>query len=75
MIYKSRVSYHISIWCHNPMKIRGSKVLGNVGILPHHYTESQPSEDGGRKFLQNVGILTHHYALSQPSEDRGRKFL
>jgi hypothetical protein len=38
-------------------------ILRNIGILPHHYTASQP-EDGGSKVLRNVGILPHHYMAS-----------
>jgi hypothetical protein len=54
---------------------RGSKVLRKVGILPQHYTASQPSEDGCSKVLRNVGILPHHYTASQPSEDGCSKAL
>jgi hypothetical protein len=43
--------------------------LRNVGILPQHYTASQP-EDGGGMDLRNVGILPQHYTASQP-EDGG----
>jgi hypothetical protein len=41
-------------------------VIRNVGILPQHYTASQP-EDGGNMVIRNVGILPQHYAASQPS--------
>jgi hypothetical protein len=41
--------------------------LRNVGILPHHYTVSQP-EDGGSMALRNVGILPHHYTESRPED-------
>jgi len=49
----------------NPLN-GGSTVLGNVGILRHHYTVSQPSEDIGSTVLRNVGILRHHYTVSSP---------
>jgi hypothetical protein len=62
-------------WLHLQGEDGGSKVLRNVGILPHHYTVSQPSEDGGSKVLRNVGILPQHYMVSQPSEDGGSKVL
>jgi hypothetical protein len=52
-----------------PSEDGGSKVLRNVGILPHQYT-SQPTEDGGSKVLRNVGILPHHYRSSQPRRPR-----
>jgi uncharacterized protein Veg len=82
------VSYHIIIRRLNPedqdlIKLHSedgrSKVLRNVGILPHHYTVSQPrrpglitklrSEDGRSKVLRNVGIISQDYMAPQP-EDR-----
>jgi hypothetical protein len=43
--------------------------LWNVGILPQHYTASQP-EDGSSMDLWNVGILPQHYTVSQPRKPR-----
>jgi hypothetical protein len=34
--FETMVTYHITIWSEDG----GSKVLRNVGILPHHYTAS-----------------------------------
>jgi hypothetical protein len=39
--------------------------LRNVGILPQHYTASQP-EDGSSMDFRNVGILPQHYTASRP---------
>jgi len=39
------------------------------GILPRHYTVSQP-EDRGSMVLRNVGILPHRYTLLQSRKSR-----
>jgi hypothetical protein len=64
------VYYHNTTRRHNP-EDGGSMDLWNVGVLPQHYTASQPrrpqlGEDGGSADLWNVGILPQLYTASQP---------
>jgi len=49
----------------------GSKVLRNIGMLPHYYTVSQP-KDGGSKVPRNIGMLPHYYTVSK-TEDGGSR--
>jgi hypothetical protein len=39
--FETLVSYHNTTWRHNP-EDAGSMNLRNVGILPQHYTASEP---------------------------------
>jgi hypothetical protein len=48
-----------------------SKVLRNIGILPHHYTASQ-LEDAGNEALRNDGILPHHFTCHNLKMERAR---
>jgi len=34
----------VAILCCDTVKVGGSSVLRNAGILPHHYTVSQPGK-------------------------------
>jgi len=66
------------LYCNVSNRIRdqtdgGSMGLWNVGILPHHYTVSQPGrtrlealEDGSSMDLWNVGLVLQQYTVSQP---------
>jgi hypothetical protein len=45
----------------------GSKILRNVGIIPHHYMSSQPREDGDSKVLREIWypVITLHGVTTQ----------
>jgi hypothetical protein len=58
------ISYHDTTRRHNP-KDGGSMDLWNVGVLPQHYTASQPRRWDSMN-LWNFGILPQHYTASRP---------